>query len=133
MTRRLDSVCMEDGPMVMRDGGKFAHGLDRADLIVRHHDADDAGLPARREARRQHGLEVIRRDAPRAIDRQVRDGKALLFEPFARPQHGRVLDGGCHDAAGHAFLAPRERHAFERRIVALAAVTREKDVGGRCA
>ena len=65
--------------------------LDRADLVVRGHDADDRRLgPDRRFQRREVDHAI-------AIHRQVGGAEALALELLDRVQHGVVLDRARDD------------------------------------
>ena len=64
------------------------NGLNRADFVVRQHDADQRGVVT------QRGLQLLRPDQPVLVHVQIGDLKAVLLQPRHGVQHRVVLEGG---------------------------------------
>ena len=92
------------------DGGNV---IDRAGLIVDHHERDEDRV---RPQRRAHALE---RDGAGAVRLQARDLVALFFQKVQRLAHRVVLHGGADDVFPAAAHVPRA--GDERPVVALGA------------
>ena len=92
------------------DGGNV---IDRAGLIVDHHERDEDRV---RPQRRAHALE---RDGAGAVRLQARDLVALFSQKVQRLAHGVVLHGGADDVFPAAAHVPRA--GDERPVVALGA------------
>jgi len=111
--------------MLARDGADLFDRLDRADLVVGVHDADQDGARGDGAA---NGLGI---DAARRVDGQICHARA---EPLKKPawgENGGVLDLGRDDVL--ALVAEREECALDRKVVGFAAAAREHDLIGRTA
>ena len=101
----LHGVGVDGDARVVRldDARDLGDRLDRADLVVGVHDADEDGAIVERVAER---VEV---DEAFAVDGQVGDAEALLLERGALVQDGVVLDGGGDDviAVGRGWRSRR--------------------------
>ena len=98
----------------------LGHGLDRADLIVGEHDADEARVGPDR------GRDRGRLDDAARIDRYVGDVDAeVLLQIARRPQHRAVLDGRRDEVP---LVPSRQRHPLERQVVGLRATAGEDDL-----
>ena len=116
LAHRLDGIGVEVDVGLLRDGTDLCHRLQRSDLIVGHHDADQPGIWP-------HGApDILRLDHARAIYRQKGDLDAAVAHAFCRMKHGVMLDG-----AGDQVIS-RLQHAGERQIVALRAAAGEHNL-----
>ena len=119
--RCLDRVHVEEealaGPDACRDLGDR---LDRADLVVREHDADQ-DRPVR-EGR----LDLVRIDPAVPVHRHLDDLEAELLEVAQRVADGVVLDGGGDDAVAAGLAGPGR--ALEGEVVRLGAAGGEHDL-----
>ena len=105
--------------MLARDAAYLLDRLYGAHLIVGVHDAHENG------ARRDGATNVVRVDAPGAIDGHDSHAVAEFAQEAAGCEDSRVLDG-----AGDDVIAPgpqRPGYALEGEVVGLAAPTREDD------
>ena len=110
----LHGVRVEDGVRVLRldDARGLGDRLDRADLVVHVHDADEGGLV------RDRRLQLREVDEALAVDAEVGDAEALLLEPLGRVEDGVVLDGGRDDVVAAAGAAGGPGGAAQRQVVA---------------
>ena len=114
MSRRLHGVGVEQHALFLADRADLGDGEDRADLIVRVHDGDKAGILA-------DGVRhLLRRDRADRTDVQKLDLKAFFFELFQRMQH-RVMLKRCGNDVFFAFFRAHQRRRADRLIVRLAA------------
>lgn len=75
----------EDALVPLDDGANLADGLDRANLVVDHHDADEARVGADRP------LEEVEVDDAVGADGEVRHVEAFVLQDAARVEHALVL------------------------------------------
>src|SRR6266851_2070894 len=106
--------------------GKFADFRDRvnyANFVVGVHDGDQnrCGLNGR--------LQLLNVYAPVALDRQIGDFEAVLFEVLAGVQHGLVLDGLGDDVV--ALFAEHLRDALDHQVIGFGSAAGEDDFLGR--
>ena len=120
---RLRRVGVEEHAVLAGDARALFDRLDRANLVVGVHDADED------RARRDGLSEVVGIDAAAAVHGQIRCAGAQACEKPARCDDGRVLDLRGDDVV--PLVAPREVHAFEREVVGLASAAREDHFVGR--
>ncbi len=97
----LHGVGVEDGLRVLLLDG--AHGLgerlDRADLVVDVHDADEDRVAA------NSVLQLARVDEAFSVDAEIGDAEARFFEALSRVQDGVVLDRRGDDVVAAAGTA----------------------------
>ena len=117
--RRLHRVGVEQHAASLAQPADVADRLERADLIIRGHHADqERPLGDRR-------LHLLRRDPPVAIHRQDRHAEAVAFQPPQRVEHGVMLRGDRDQVV--ALLSVGRGHALEGEIVALGGAAGEDD------
>ncbi len=106
--------------MARQPTADLGDGLERAGFVVDVHDGDKDGVVAQRLF---HG---VGRHAARAVDRQVRDGKAKRLELLRHEVDGRMFDGRRHDVP--AAIAVLKGDPFQRGVVAFRGARREHDL-----
>jgi hypothetical protein len=116
----LGGVGMQRNAVLARDDPDFRDRLDRADLVVRVHHADQDRL------RRDGPADGIRVHAPGEVHRQLRNPGTETFEVPARTDNRRMLDLRRDDVT--ALLLSGEEHALEREIVGFASAAGEHDL-----
>ena len=100
----LRGVSVKQNAMLAGDRGAFLDRLDRADLVVRVHDADEDRVRTDRTAK------VIRIDAARSVDRQPCHFGPDPFEKPERSDDRRMLDDRGYEMP--AFPIAREERTF---------------------
>ena len=122
----LDRVGVEEDACFAADRADLTDWLDGADLVVRVHDRDQAGLG------RDRFPDLLGRDQAVLVDVQIGHGEALFFELLQRVEHGVVLKGRGDDV-GLALLFADDRGAADGLVVGLGAAGGEGDLSGICA
>ncbi len=117
---RLRGVRMEEHAATVCDPHQVRYRLDRAGLVVCHHDGDEQGVGP------QLRLEIVRPDPAVPVHRQVRHVEAEGLQPSAGLDHGRVLDGGDDDVPLPAVPVGK-RQPLDDRVVRLRAAAGERD------
>jgi hypothetical protein len=102
---------VEDDAALVADFSNLGNRLNRPDLVVREHDADEDGLVVDR------ALEIVEIDQAIGLHRQIRDAITVLLETFAGVEHSLVLRDLGDDVV--AALAIHLGNPLEREIVAL--------------
>jgi cytoskeletal protein CcmA (bactofilin family) len=112
---------MKQGAARACDVGERAHGLNRADLVVRMHDRHERRVGAHR------GPQRVGLDDARGADGEQRGRPAAPFERLERREDGFVFDrrGDQMAASGHVHHVGRAAHGH---VVGLGAAGREDDV-----
>ena len=90
LAKRLRGIGVEQRAGGVRRAGKLGHGLHRAYLGVRRHDADEHRFGAHDLLERGRGYEAV------AVGLHARDREAHLLEALGRGQDRIVLDGADH-------------------------------------
>ena len=91
---RLRGIRMEKNAVVARDPGARLDRLNRADLVIRVHDADEHRVGA------DGATHVVGVDESGAVDRKIRDAGALPLEEAARREDRRMLNTRRDDVRG---------------------------------
>ena len=113
---------MESGAGTVRDLGDFGDGLQRAELVIGVHDADQHGLRA------QCAADVFGTDDAARSDAQAGDFHAFRAELLGGREHGRVLDGAGDDVLAGGAVGARQAEYGE--IIGFGAAAGEDDFGG---
>src|SRR5262249_7639852 len=116
----LGGVGVEQDAVLLGDTGAILDRLNRADLVVCMHDADEDS------AWRDGFAKIVGVDPPCSVHTQIGHPRALALEKSARPNDGWVLDPSADDMI--AFVAKREEHAFKSKVICFAAPARENDL-----
>ena len=116
LAKRLRGIGVEQRAGGVRRAGKLSHGLHRAYLGVRRHDADEHRFGAHDLLERGRGYEAV------AVGLHARDREAHLLEALGRGQDRIVLDGADHHVRLGAARAS-EASGVRRRL-------RQADDGG---
>ena len=98
LTRGLRGVRMRQNAVFVCDAGNLRDRLDRADLVIRMHNAHQDRIPG------DGALEIIWIEKAVAVDGQVGDLRAETFQEPAGLDGGRMLDL-CRHNMGVAFPA----------------------------
>ena len=122
---RLSSVRMQGNVLLAGDLRDFGDRLDRADLVVRVHDADQKCVLGDRLA------DVVGIDKAAPVDWNVGHVRAKSLEKPAWCQDRGMLDLRRDNV--RRSIAARKEQALEREIVGLAATTGEDDLIGGAA
>ncbi len=94
-----------------RDPAHVGYGLDRANLVVRRHDADDYRFgPDRRLERREI-------DHSFAVDREKCGAETFLLELFDRVEDGVVLDLRRDDVVPASACTLRQSRSSDGHVV----------------
>ncbi len=118
----LDGIAVHRDVVLGRDGGQLGDRHDRADLVVRPHDADErdvcgsvAGLQGRAQRLGCHGS--------LGVDRQPGHlGIFMVDQPLHGVENGVVLDGSGDDPAPRRLsIAASPVDALDGEVVALGA------------
>ena len=125
LANRLRCIRVEADAMLVGNFRDVGDRLNRADLVVGVHDADQAGVGCDRLA------DIIGIDEAGAIDWNITHGHAKLGEMVAWLQRRRVLDLRRDDVRW--TLVRRAAYALERKVVRFAAATCENDLVRRAA
>ncbi|PON35628.1 LOW QUALITY PROTEIN: hypothetical protein PanWU01x14_334680 [Parasponia andersonii] len=111
---------MERDIEFLADFADFLHGLNHADLVVDHHDRNQARIGPNRRPELLEVHEAIR------ADREVRDLKTLLLEMATGVEYALVLGlGGDHVAL---LLLVEVHDALDGDVVALGGAGGEDDL-----
>ena len=94
--------------------------LDRTDLVVGVHDADED------RARRDRPAKVVGVNPARTVNGQIGHPRAQAFEKPARFDDRWMLDLRGDDVI--ALVAKRKEHALEGKVICLATAARENDL-----
>src|SRR5262249_41927705 len=113
----LGCVCVKQNAMLMSNAGAIFNWLNRPNLVVGVHDADENRAWCNRL------VKVAWINAAGAVDGQIGHPRAQAFEKPARFDDRRVLDPSGDDVI--ALLAQGEEYALEGKIVCLATAARE--------
>src|SRR5215471_8361937 len=116
---RLSGVGVEQDAVLVGNSGTLRNRLDRADLVVGVHDADDD------RAGRESVLKAAGVDPACAVNGQVGHLRAHPFEKLARFDDRRMLDAAGDDVT--PLVAKCKGRAFEGKIVRFASAAREHD------
>ncbi len=100
------------------DARHLGDRLDDAGLVVDEHHRHETGVVA------QGGQDGVRIDEAAAGGRDDRHGMSAARQLLQRLEHGRVLDGGCHNVMNPA---PTYR-AEDRGVVRLGSAAGKDDV-----
>ena len=109
MADRLHRVGVEEHLVRLADRADLGNRFHRADLVVRHHDADEDGFG------RERLFHLLCRHPAVFVYRQIGHGEALFFQRGAGVQNRVVLDGGGDDML--ALGRKRVRYALERPVI----------------
>src|SRR5262249_13081761 len=127
LAKRLRRIGVHEDAVFPGNGGDLAHRLDRADLVVGVHDADERGAAINRLA---DGVEI---NKAVAIHREDRDTAAEPPQELARLKRGRVLHGAgddvgvaCPTAEDAAELG--KDHSFDGVVTRLSAAAGEDNL-----
>ena len=121
--RRLNRVGVQQDALVgSDDGGELPDRLDRADLVVGEHHADEDRLGSDR------GFQVVRVHAAVPIRRQLDDLEAELLQVAQRVTDRVVLDCGADDSVPARLAGPGR--ALDGQVVRLGTPGREHDLAG---
>ena len=122
----LHRIGVHDDAAGVRQRGAGGDGLQRADLVVGVHQAEQRRVVGEGRGDRLglHDAVPIRRDA--------RDAPAAALEGTHRGEHGFVLDA-AGDEVALAERFERLGDAAQREVVGLGAAAREDDFGGGAA
>ena len=113
MGRPLDGVDVEQRAVVAHDLADLRDRLQRADLVVRGHDAHQ------RRPLRERGGNRARVNAPGSVDRQDGDLEPVPLQDSCRVEDRLVLDRGGDDVLAATAGGPRD--ALEGKVVRLGA------------
>ncbi len=102
------------------DGSDLLDGLDRPDLVVGVHDADEDG------ARGDGAADGLGIDSSLAVHADDRDLRAQPLKELQRLQDGRMLDGAGDEVV--AAITVGEEDSLQRMVVRLGAAAREDDL-----
>lgn len=102
------------------DGRDLGDGLNRPDLVVGVHHADEDGVGS------DGAPDLLGVDAAQAIDPDHRDLRAQSLEELERLQHGGVLYRARDEVVAPGPVG--EEHALQRVVVGLGAAAREDDL-----
>ena len=116
----LHGVGMEDDAPLAADRADLGQRVNRADLVVREHEADEDRLAPDR------GGDLSGFDPPRPVGREVRDLEAFTLELVAGVEHRVVLGRSRDDVV--SLRAVSARRAQDREVVALRGAAREDDL-----
>jgi hypothetical protein len=94
---------------------EFLHRLHHSGFVIRQHDSDQPGVGPDRASH------IVGIDQATAIDGNVRDLAAAIFQMLRRIQHGMMLDGRSND------VITRLRQPEEREVVAFRAAAGKDD------
>lgn len=122
LAERLNGVRVEKHVTLPGDPRQLGDGLNRTDLVVRHHHADQDGLRRDRPGQLLWVHEAI------AIHLQIGYVEARLAKRITTGQHGRVLRPAGDDVI--ATLEPCESHSFDGQIVGLRTSAGENNTPG---
>src|SRR6185312_8360595 len=87
----LHRVGVEPDISFLGNAADFPNRLNGSGFVVRHHHANQAGVGA------EGAANLIGIDSAIRANRQERDFKTALCEPFRGMEYGVVLDGRCND------------------------------------
>lgn len=132
LTEGLDRVGVHGDGELGRHRRQFTDRHDGADLVVGPHHGDHRDVVGVAEDRL---AQVFRVDAAVAVDREVVDGRALVFgEPVDGVQDGVVFDGAGEDpGAAGVRVAAGPVEALHGEVVGLRAAGGEHHLAGACA
>ena len=103
MRGELHGIDVELRRLPAHDLPDLGDRLDRADLVVRRHDADQGGALGERGG---HGERV---DATGSVHGEDGDVEVAALEDRDAVEHRLVLDGGRDDVAPARAARPRQR------------------------
>ena len=118
----LHGVRLEERPGLARDRGQLRDRLNRADLVVRHHDRHELRLRPHRRA------QSVGYDQAFGVDGKVGHIGADLLEESARAQYGGVFDLSGHQVSPTVGKSLGDAH--DRGIVRFGSAAREHDLLG---
>ena len=127
---RLDGVGVEGHPAAelssaLLDGrGDGGDGLDRPDLVVGEHDADEDRFAADRTG------DLVRVDEALRVNLEAGDLEAEALQVFERVEDGVVFHGGGDDVCAGARVLLGEGDPFEGGVDRLGAATTEDQLAG---
>ena len=122
---RLRRIRVEGDPMLSGDCGAALDRLDRANLIVGVHDADQDGI------RRDCLSEVVWVDPSRAIHRQPGHLRTEAFEEAQRSHDSRMLDAGRDEMRVRARAS--EENTLQGKVIGFATSAGEHHFARRAA
>ena len=126
---RLHGVGVERHAGLVGDGGELGHRLDRADLVVGPHDADERDVVG---VLREDGAQVLDGDVAAPVGLEPGDLGALvvLDEVLDAVEDGVVLDAADDEpGAGRVGVAAGGTGALDGEVVGLGAAGGEDDLG----